>query len=65
MRLVAGHVAVDVGALHHIHREEGRQRLHAEELQKFLWADVIVWQMPGWWMGAPWTVKRYIDEVFT
>ncbi|OEC42972.1 NADPH quinone reductase MdaB [Pseudomonas sp. 1D4] len=37
----------------------------AEEVQKFLWADVIVWQMPGWWMGAPWTVKRYIDEVFT
>ncbi|MFJ5294921.1 NAD(P)H-dependent oxidoreductase [Pseudomonas sp. NPDC088368] len=37
----------------------------AEEVQKFLWADVIVWQMPGWWMGAPWTVKKYIDEVFT
>ncbi|WP_251975709.1 NAD(P)H-dependent oxidoreductase [Salinicola avicenniae] len=35
------------------------------EVQSFLWADVIVWQMPGWWMGAPWTVKRYIDEVFT
>lgn len=37
----------------------------AEEVQKFLWADVIIWQMPGWWMGAPWTVKKYIDEVFT
>jgi len=36
-----------------------------DEVQKFLWADVIVWQMPGWWMGAPWTVKKYIDEVFT
>ncbi|MDW5377649.1 NAD(P)H-dependent oxidoreductase [Halomonas sp. HP20-15] len=36
-----------------------------EEVGKFLWADVIVYQMPGWWMGAPWTVKRYIDEVFT
>lgn len=21
--------------------------------------------MPGWWMGAPWIVKKYIDEVFT
>ena len=21
--------------------------------------------MPGWWMGAPWTVKQYLDEVFT
>jgi len=37
----------------------------AAEVQKFLWADVIIWQMPGWWMGAPWTVKKYIDEVFT
>ena len=27
------------------------------EVQNFLWADVVVWQMPGWWMGAPWTVK--------
>lgn len=37
----------------------------AEELEKFLWADVVIYQMPGWWMGAPWTVKKYIDEVFT
>lgn len=36
-----------------------------EEVQNFLWADVIIYQMPGWWMGAPWTVKKYIDEVFT
>lgn len=36
-----------------------------EEVGKYLWADVIIYQMPGWWMGAPWTVKRYIDEVFT
>jgi modulator of drug activity B len=34
----------------------------AEEVAKFLWADVIIYQMPGWWMGAPWTVKKYIDE---
>ncbi len=36
-----------------------------EEVQKFLWADVVIYQMPGWWMGAPWTVKQYLDEVFT
>ncbi|MCG7599386.1 NAD(P)H-dependent oxidoreductase [Halomonas sp. McH1-25] len=36
-----------------------------EEVRKFLWADAIVYQMPGWWMGAPWTVKKYLDEVFT
>lgn len=37
----------------------------AEEVQKFLWADVVIYQMPGWWMGAPWIVKKYLDEVFT
>src|SRR5699024_11318023 len=34
------------------------------EVQNFLWADVVIWQMPGWWMGAPCTVKKYIDDVF-
>lgn len=37
----------------------------AEEVEKFLWMDAVIWQMPGWWMGEPWTVKKYIDEVFT
>jgi modulator of drug activity B len=36
-----------------------------EEVQKILWADLVIYQMPGWWMGAPWTVKKYLDEVFT
>ncbi|HDS1735701.1 MULTISPECIES: NAD(P)H-dependent oxidoreductase [Pseudomonas] len=36
-----------------------------EEVEKYLWADVVIYQMPGWWMGAPYTVKQYIDEVFT
>ena len=36
-----------------------------EEVQKFLWADLVIYQMPGWWMGTPWTVKKYLDEVFT
>ncbi|WP_437883183.1 NAD(P)H-dependent oxidoreductase [Pseudomonas sp. LRF_L74] len=36
-----------------------------EEVEKILWADVVVYQMPGWWMGAPWIVKKYLDEVFT
>ncbi|GAB3392973.1 NAD(P)H-dependent oxidoreductase [Azotobacter armeniacus] len=35
------------------------------EVRKILWADALVYQMPGWWMGAPWTVKKYLDEVFT
>ncbi|PYD78737.1 NAD(P)H-dependent oxidoreductase [Komagataeibacter sucrofermentans] len=36
-----------------------------EEVQNFLWADLVIYQMPGWWMGAPWIVKKYMDEVFT
>lgn len=36
-----------------------------EEVQKIANSDVIIYQMPGWWMGEPWTIKRYIDEVFT
>ncbi|MGQ7273996.1 NAD(P)H-dependent oxidoreductase [Marinobacter sp. V034] len=35
------------------------------EVDKWLWADVLIFQMPGWWMGTPWTVKRYLDEVLT
>ena len=36
-----------------------------QEVDKFLWMDAVIWQMPGWWMGPPWTVKKYVDEVFT
>jgi modulator of drug activity B len=36
-----------------------------KNVQKYLWADTVIYQMPGWWMGAPWTMKKYIDDVFT
>ena len=36
-----------------------------QEVEKFQWMDAVIWQMPGWWMHEPWTVKKYIDEVFT
>lgn len=35
------------------------------ELQKLVDADVWVWQFPGWWMGEPWIMKKYIDDVLT
>lgn len=35
------------------------------EIEKILNSDVLIYQMPGWWMGEPWTVKKWIDEVFT
>ena len=34
------------------------------EVEKFLWMDAVIWQMPAWWMGEPWLVKKYVDEVF-
>lgn len=37
----------------------------ADEIQKYLDADTVIYQMPGWWMGEPWILKKYIDEVFT
>ncbi|MDR2981747.1 MAG: NAD(P)H-dependent oxidoreductase [Puniceicoccales bacterium] len=36
-----------------------------QEVEKILWADVLIYQMPGWWMGPPWIIKKYIDDVFT
>ena len=37
----------------------------AEEVEKHLWADLILTQAPVYWFGAPWIYKKYIDEVFT
>lgn len=36
-----------------------------QEVQKIARSDVILYQMPAWWMGAPWPIKKYLDEVFT
>lgn len=36
-----------------------------EEVEKHLWADVIVTQSPVFWFGNPWIYKKYVDEVFT
>lgn len=35
------------------------------ELDKWEAADVVIHQLPAWWMGEPWIVKEYIDKVFT
>ncbi|WP_277962655.1 NAD(P)H-dependent oxidoreductase [Pseudomonas sp. RIT-To-2] len=37
----------------------------SEEVEKHLWADVIVTQSPIFWFGNPWLYKKYVDEVFT
>lgn len=36
-----------------------------EEVEKFVWADVIIYHTPIWWFQVPHGFKKYIDEVFT
>lgn len=36
-----------------------------EEVDKHLWADLIILQSPIYWFGSPWIYKKYVDEVFT
>lgn len=36
-----------------------------DEVEKFKWADHFIIQFPVYWMGVPWIMKKYIDEVFT
>ncbi len=36
-----------------------------EEVEKHLWADLIITQTPVYWFGTPWIHKKYIDEVLT
>ncbi|MGF1721374.1 NAD(P)H-dependent oxidoreductase [Vibrio kyushuensis] len=35
------------------------------ELTKLDKADLIISHTPLWWMGLPWTFKKYMDDVFT
>lgn len=35
------------------------------EVQKFVWADYIIYHTPIWWFQLPNGFKKYIDEVFT
>jgi modulator of drug activity B len=36
-----------------------------EEVNKFVWADYIIYHTPMWWFQVPNAFKKYIDEVFT
>ncbi|MBO9594160.1 MAG: NAD(P)H-dependent oxidoreductase [Niabella sp.] len=37
----------------------------AEEVEKFVWADTVIYHTPIWWFQLPHGFKQYIDEVFT
>lgn len=36
-----------------------------EEVEKHVWADLLILQSPVNWMGVPWSTKKYMDEVYT
>jgi modulator of drug activity B len=36
-----------------------------EEVDKYVWADVIIYHFPVWWFGMPYGLKKYVDLVFT
>lgn len=36
-----------------------------QEVEKIMWADVIIYQQPTWWMSTPWILNKYIDDVFS
>lgn len=61
---LAEHILSDLGHNVKITRTDSSYDAQ-EEVEKYLWADTVIYQMPGWWMGAPWTMKKYIDDVFT
>ena len=64
LTILAQQVLVELGHMVQISRADSNYDIQ-EEIQKYIWADVVIYQMPGWWMGAPWTVKKYIDDIFT
>lgn len=35
-----------------------------EEVEKYVRADIIIYQIPGFWMNAPWIVWEYFSKVF-
>lgn len=37
----------------------------AEEVEKYVWADLIIYHTPVWWFQLPHRLKEYIDLVFT
>lgn len=36
-----------------------------KEVEKFVWADIVIYHTPIWWFQVPYDFKKYIDVVFT
>lgn len=37
----------------------------SDEVDKFVWADLIIYHTSVWWMNLPFNFKEYLDTVFT
>lgn len=37
----------------------------SEEIEKFIWADLIIYHTPIWWFQIPNDFKKYFDDVLT
>jgi modulator of drug activity B len=37
----------------------------AQEVENYVWADVVIYHTPIWWFHVPHGLKKYIDVVFT
>jgi len=35
-----------------------------EEVNKYTWADLVIYNFPIWWMDVPYGFKKYIDDVW-
>src|SRR5689334_6187988 len=35
------------------------------EVERFKWADLVIYHSPIWWFQVPNRLKKYIDDVFT
>lgn len=46
------------------HINEGNYNLQ-QEVEKFVWADTIIYHFPVWWFHMPYTLKEYLDKVLT
>ena len=36
-----------------------------EAIANFRWADTVILQSPTYWMGVPWSFKKYMDDLLT
>ena len=39
--------------------------LQLEEIEKFIWLDIVIYHTPIWWFSIPFNFKKYLDEVLT